>query len=82
MANAGAALLNARLEHEIVGDGWVYAVNKYEWTTNWCKGMFGKVIACANCGDCALHVQRQFIGDDRTSCYISTAAEKADRASN
>jgi len=70
MANAGA-LLSARVQHEVVGDGWEYAEAKYEWTTAWCKGMFSNVIACANCGNCALNVQRDLVGDDRTKCYIS-----------
>ena len=73
MANAGA-LLSARLQHEVVGEGWVYAEAKYEWTTAWCKGMFSKVIACANCGNCALNVRRDFVGDDRTMCQITTSA--------
>ena len=73
MANAGA-LLSARLQHEVVGEGWMYAEAKYEWTTAWCKGMFSKVIACANCGNCALNVQRDFHGNDHTMCHITTSA--------
>ena len=36
--------------------------------------MYSNVIACANCGNCALNVRRDFVGDDRTMCYITTSA--------
>jgi len=74
MADPG--LRTARLRHEVVGEAWEYAAEKYEWTTNWSKGMFSKVIACANCGDCAIAVLANFVGDDGTRCGITTTASR------